>query len=85
MIPPISYERISVLGFKAGVVLKQSNAAGCLEDKDYPATAILLALQEDPLNNSKWKKVELELEQAEEQMEGTMGETLNSTIELYSR
>ncbi len=54
-----------------------------MEDKDYPATAILLALQEDPLNNSKWKKVELE--QEEEQMEGTMGETFNSTMELYSR
>ncbi len=53
-----------------------------MEDKDYPTTAILLALQEDPLNNSKWKKVELE--QEEEQMEGTMGETFNSTMELYS-
>jgi hypothetical protein len=83
MIPPISYERISVLGFKGGVVLKQNNASGCLEDKDYPATAILLALQEDPLSNSKWKKVELE--QAEEQMEGTLGETFNSTMELYSK
>jgi hypothetical protein len=54
-----------------------------LEDKDYPTTAILLALQENPLSNSKWKKVELE--QAEEQMEGTLGETFNSTMELYSR
>jgi hypothetical protein len=70
-------------GLRGGVVLKQSNAEGCLEDKDYPATAIILALQEDPLSNSKWKKVELE--QAEEQMEGTLGETFNYTMELYSR
>ncbi len=54
-----------------------------MEDKDYPTTAILLALQEDPLSNSKWKKVELE--QAGEQIEGTMGETFNATMELYSR
>jgi hypothetical protein len=83
MIPLVPIKRISILGLKGGVDLKQNNASGCLEDKDYPATAILLALQEDPLSNSKWKKVELE--QAEEQMEGTMGETFNSTMELYSR
>lgn len=62
--------------------------AGCLEDKDYPTTALLLAIQGEPLNSSIWRKVELEQldsEEQEEQMEGGMTYSFNSTLELYSR
>jgi hypothetical protein len=73
------------------------HCAGCLEDREYPLTALQLTVQEDPLLARKLKQLEeekdsMEQEQGEqgysmeqEQLEEEKGTTFNRSLDLYIR